>query len=180
MPQKKNPDTLEFLRGKTGNAFGNLLSMLTILKGLPLSYFKDLQDDKELVFNSFDQLKYCLQILREVLNNFTVNKKKMYELAEKGYITSTDLADYIVKDLNYPFRKAYKLSAKIVNLAEKKGKKLNELSFEEIKTVDKKLRIDILRVFDLKNSVKSKKSYGGTSFENIKKMIKKYKKNINV
>ena len=76
MPQKKNPDPLEFLRGKTGNAFGSLFAMLTILKGLPLSYFKDLQDDKELIFRSYDQTKYCLQILREVLKNFSVNKQK--------------------------------------------------------------------------------------------------------
>ena len=179
MPQKKNPDPLEFLRGKTGKAFGNLFSMLTILKGLPLSYFKDLQDDKELVFNSFDQLKYSLQILREILNNYSVNKKRMLELAESGYITSTDLADYIVKELNYPFRKAYQITAKIVNFAEKKNKKLNELTFEEIKTVERKLNKDVLNVFNLKNAIKSKKSYGGTSFENIKKMIKKYKKEIN-
>jgi len=179
MPQKKNPDPLEFLRGKTGSLFGNLVSMLTILKGLPLSYFKDLQDDKELVFNSFDQLKYCLQILREVLKNFIANKKRMLELAESGYITSTDLADYIVKELNYPFRKAYQITAKIVNLAEKNNKKLNQLTIEEIKTIDRKLNEDVLNVFDLKNAVKSKKSYGGTSFENIKKMIKKYKKEIN-
>jgi len=179
MPQKKNPDPLEFLRGKTGNAFGNLFSMLTILKGLPLSYFKDLQDDKELVFNSFDQLKYSLQILREILKNFTTNKKRMLELAESGYITSTDLADYIVKEMNYPFRKAYQITAKIVNLAEKKNKRLDELTFEEIRTIDRKLNKDVLNVFDLKNAVNSKKSYGGTSFENIKKMIKKYKKELN-
>jgi len=179
MPQKKNPDPLEFLRGKTGNAFGNLFSMLTILKGLPLSYFKDLQDDKELVFNSFDQLKYSLQILREILKNFIVNKKRMLELAESGYITSTDLADYIVKEMNYPFRKAYQITAKIVNLAEKKNKRLDELTFEEIRSIDRKLNKDVLNVFDLKNAVNSKKSYGGTSFENIKKMIKKYKKELN-
>ena len=82
MPQKKNPDTLEYLRGKTGSVYGNLFSMLTILKGLPLSYFKDLQDDKELAFNSFDQIKICLQIMREVLNNFIINKKKMILLLE--------------------------------------------------------------------------------------------------
>ena len=97
MPQKKNPDPLEYLRGKTGSSFGNLFSMLTILKGLPLSYFKDLQDDKELVFNSFDQIKNSILILIEILKNFTPNKKRMYELANIGYTTSTDLADYIVK-----------------------------------------------------------------------------------
>ena len=176
MPQKKNPDPLEFLRGKTGNAFGSLFAMLTILKGLPLSYFKDLQDDKELIFRSYDQTKYCLQILREVLKNFSVNKQKMFELSQVGYTTSTDLADYMVRKLNYPFRKAYEVTAKIVNLSEKKGKKLDQLSYEDIKSVDPKLDKDVLNILNVKNSINSKKSYGGTSFENIKKMIKKYKK----
>ncbi len=178
MPQKKNPDPLEFLRGKTGNAFGNLFSMLTILKGLPLSYFKDMQDDKELVFKSFDQTKYSLLILNDILKNFTTNKKRMLELAKSGYITATDLADYIVKELNLPFRKAYRITSKIVNYAESKGKNLEELNINEIKKIEPKLNEDVLKVFDLRNSIKSKKSYGGTSFENIKKMINKYKKEI--
>lgn len=176
MPQKKNPDTLEYLRGKTGNSFGNLFSMLTILKGLPLSYFKDLQDDKELVFNSFDQIKNSILILIEILKNFTPNKKRMYELANIGYTTSTDLADYIVKYYGFPFRKAYQITSKIVNYAESKNIKLNELTLKELKKIEPKLNEDVLKVFDLKNSIKSKKSYGGTSFENVKKMIKKYKK----
>ena len=116
--------------------------------------------------------------MREVLNNFIINKKKMILLAEKGYTTATDLADHIVKEYKYPFRKAYLITSKIVNLAEKKGKKLEELTMQEIKNVEKKLNEDVLKLFNLKNSVKSKKSYGGTSFENIKKMIKKYKKNV--
>jgi argininosuccinate lyase len=176
MPQKKNPDPLEYLRGKTGNSFGNLFSMLTILKGLPLSYFKDLQDDKELVFNSFDQIKNSILILIEILKNFSPNKKRMYELASIGYTTSTDLADYIVKHYSLPFRKAYQITSKIVNYAESKNIKLNELTLKELKKIEPKLNEDVLKVFDLKNSIKSKKSYGGTSFENVKKMIKKYKK----
>ena len=176
MPQKKNPDPLEYLRGKTGILFGNLFAMLTILKGLPLSYFKDLQDDKELVFNSYDQLKTSLMILNDVLKNFIVNKKRMYQLAEKGYLTATDLADYMVRELKYPFRKAYKQTVKIVNYAEKKHKKLSELRIEEINLIEPKLKKDVLKVFDLKYSINSKTSYGGTSFENIKKMIKSYKK----
>ncbi len=176
MPQKKNPDLLEYLRGKTGNSFGNLFSMLTILKGLPLSYYKDLQDDKELVFNSFDQLKNSILILIEILKNFTPDKKRMYELADIGYTTSTDLADYIVKYYNLPFRKAYQITSKIVNYAESKNIKLNELTLKELKKIEPKLKEDTLKVFDLENSIKSKKSYGGTSFENVKKMIKKYKK----
>ena len=178
MPQKKNPDPLEFLRGKTGNTFGNLFAMLTILKGLPLSYFKDLQDDKELVFKSFDQLKYSILILNDILKNFSVNKKKMYELANIGYTTSTDLADYIVKTINLPFRKAYQITSKIVNYAEKKNKRLDQLNIEEIKKIEPKLNEQVLKIFDLKNSIKSKKSYGGTSFENINKMINKYKKEL--
>ncbi len=177
MPQKKNPDTLEYLRGKTGIFYGNLFSMLTILKGLPLSYFKDLQDDKELAFKSFDQIKISLQVMREVLNNFIINKKKMTKLAETGYTTSTDLAEYIVQKYKYPFRKAYIITSKIVNLAEKKGKKLDQLTVNEMRLFDKKLNEDVLKLFNIENSVKSKKSYGGTSFENIKKMINKYKKN---
>jgi len=178
MPQKKNPDPLEFLRGKTGGSIGNLFSMLTILKGLPLSYFKDLQDDKELVFKSFDQLKNSLIILNDILKNFTVNKKRMLELANEGYITATDLADYMVRELNYPFRKAYLQTAKIINLAEKNKKRLNELKIEEINKIEPKLNDDVFKVFDLKYSINSKTSFGGTSFENIKKMIRSYKKDI--
>ena len=176
MPQKKNPDPLEYLRGKTGNSFGNLFSMLTILKGLPLSYFKDLQDDKELVFKSFDQIKNSILILIEILKNFTPDKKRMYELANIGYTTSTDLADYIVKCYGLPFRKAYQITSKIVNYAESKNIKLSELTLKELKKIEPKLNEDALKVFNLENSIKSKKSYGGTSFENVKKMIKKYKK----
>ena len=178
MPQKKNPDQLEFLRGKTGNAFGNLFSMLTILKGLPLSYCKDLQDDKELVFKSFDQLKYSILIFNDILKNFSVDKKRMFELANKGYTTASDLADYIVIELKVPFRKAYQITAKIVNYAEVKKKRFDELSIKEIKKIEPKLNEEVLKIFDLKNSIKSKKSYGGTSFENIKKMINKYKKEL--
>ena len=178
MPQKKNPDSLEFLRGKTGNAFGNLFSMLTILKGLPLSYFKDLQDDKELAFKSFDQIKYSIIILNEILNNFTANKKRMLEFSKIGYITATDLADYIVREFNFPFRKAYQITSKIVNYAESKNKTLDQLNIKELRNIESKLNEDVLKVFNLRNSIKSKKSYGGTSFENIKKMINKYKKEL--
>ena len=176
MPQKKNPDLLEYLRGKTGFANGNLLSMLTILKGLPLSYFKDLQDDKEIVFKSNDLLIDSLKILEEILKNISSNKKQMLELAKSGYITATDLADYLVKNHSMSFRKAYQKTAIIVNLAEKKKKRLDELTIEELRKIEPKLTNDVLKVFDLDNSVRSKKSYGGTSFDNIKKMIMKYKK----
>ena len=176
MPQKKNPDLLEYLRGKSGSIFGNLFSMLTILKGLPLSYFKDMQDDKEIVFKSYDILINCLKILDEILKNISPNKKKMYELTNNGFITATDLADYLVKNHSMSFRKAYQKTAEIVNFAEKKKKKLNELKIEELKKIEPKLTTEVLKIFDLENSVNSKKSFGGTSFENIKRMIMKYKK----
>ena len=178
MPQKKNPDLLEYLRGKSGIAYGNLFSMLTILKGLPLSYFKDLLDDKEIIFKSSDVFINCLKIFDEVLKNISPNKKRMIELANSGYITATDLADYFVRNHSMSFRKAYQKTAAIVNLAEKKKKNLNELTIDEFKKIDPKISNDVLKVFDLKNSVNSKKSYGGTSFDNIKKMIMKYKKQI--
>ncbi len=176
MPQKKNPDLLEFLRGKSGIIYGNLFSMLTVLKSLPLSYYKDLQDDKEIVFKSNDTLQNCLKILDEILKNFTPNKKQMIELANTGYLTATDLADYLVKNHSMPFRKAYKVTANIVNFAEKKKKNLDQLTLAELKKIEPKLSNDVLKVFNLKNSVNSKKSYGGTSFDNIKKMILKYKR----
>ena len=178
MPQKKNPDLLEYLRGKTGQTYGSLFSMLTILKGLPLSYYKDLQEDKEIIFKSNDTLVNCLEIFNEILKNFYPNKKKMLELANTGYITSTDLADYLVTKHSMSFRDAYQKTAAVVNLAEKKRKNLDELTINELKKIEPKLTKDVLKVFDLNNSINSKKSYGGTSFDNIKKMITKYRNKI--
>ena len=176
MPQKKNPDHLEFLRGKSGQVYGNLFSMLTILKGLPLSYFKDLQDDKEIVFRTNDILLNSLKILNEVLINFHPDHKKMLKLAKTGFITATDLADYLVKNHSISFRDAYKKTATIVNYAEKNKKDLDDLTLQELRKVEPKLTSEVLKVFNLNNSVNSKKSYGGTAFDNIKKMIRKYQK----
>ena len=178
MPQKKNPDLLEFLRGKTGQSYGDLFSMLTILKGLPISYFKDLQDDKKLVFSSYDNIINSLKILNEVMTNLSPNKKNMLKLAEKGYILATDLADYLTKNRSISFREAYDLTATIVNYAEKNQKNLNELTLDELKKFDSNLNKEVLKIFNLKNSINSKKSYGGTAFSNIKKMIVKYKKTL--
>jgi argininosuccinate lyase len=150
--------------------------MLTILKGLPLSYFKDLQDDKEIVFKSNETLNNCIKILNEILKNFSPNKQKMLELANTGYITATDLSDYLVKNHEMSFRKAYQVTASVVNYAEKKKKKLHELNISELNKIEPKLTKEVLKIFDLKYSVNSKKSFGGTSFDNIKKMINKYKR----
>ncbi len=178
MPQKKNPDLLEYLRGKSGSVYGDLFAMFTIMKGLPLSYFKDLQDDKKLVFNTHDTIINCLRLLDEIIKHISPNKKRMLKLANTGHITATDFADYLVKNFSISFREAYKKTSSLVNLAEKSGRKLEELDINELKKIQPKLSEDVLKVFNLENSVNSKKSFGGTSFGNVRKMISKYKKKI--
>ena len=178
MPQKKNPDPAELIRGRTGINYGKLNSILTIMKGLPISYFKDLQDDKALVFDGFDTLKDTLIMSNELIKNVSPNKTRMSNMAKKGYTTATDFADYLVKDKKLSFREAYKISSKIVNYAEKNKKHLDELSLIEIKKFHKDVNNNVMKVFDVKNSMNSKNSYGGTSEKNIRNMIKKYKKEL--
>jgi argininosuccinate lyase len=175
MPQKKNPDPAELIRGRVGVSYGKLNSMLTIMKGLPMSYFKDLQDDKELVFDGYDTLKDTLTMSAELINAVKPIKINMLDMATKGYTTATDFADYLVKEKKLSFRESYAISAKLVNFAEKNKKKLSELSLEEVKKTYKDLDKKVLKVFDVKNSMNIKKSYGGTSEMNVKSMIKKYK-----
>ena len=140
MPQKKNPDPAELIRGRTGINYGKLNSILTIMKGLPISYFKDLQDDKALVFDGFDTLKDTLIMSNELIKNVNPNKTRMSNMAKSGYTTATDFADYLVKDKKLSFREAYKISSKIVNYAEKNKKNLDELSLNEIKKFYKNVK----------------------------------------
>lgn len=176
MPQKKNPDPAELIRGKAGDTFGKLQAMLTTMKGLPLSYYKDMQEDKKLVFDSYDTLLQSIAVANELIKNLKPNKQRMLTLANEGYTTSTDFADYLVQNKNLSFREGYKISAKLVSYAEKKRKKLNELDLSEIKKIKKDLDRDVMKIFDVKNSVNSKSSYGGTATKNIKKMILKLKR----
>ena len=176
MPQKKNPDPAELIRGRAGKSFGQLQAMLTTMKGLPLSYYKDMQEDKKLVFDSYDILTESILITNELIKNLKPNKQRMLALSNEGYTTSTDFADYLVQNNNMSFREAYKISAKLVNYAEKKRKKLNELKFNEIKKIKSDLDKSVMKVFDVKNSVNLKSSHGGTAIKNIKKMILKLKK----
>jgi len=178
MPQKKNPDPAELIRGRAGKNFGSLQAMLTTMKGLPLSYYKDMQEDKALVFNSYDTLLESIIITNELVKNLKANKKRMLDLSNEGYTTATDFADYLVQNNNFSFRDAYKISAKVVNYAEKKNKKLDELSFNEIKKIKNDLNKNVMKVFNVKNSVNLKTSYGGTATKNIKKMILKLKKEL--
>ncbi len=176
MPQKKNPDPAELIRGRAGKNFGSLQAMLTIMKGLPLSYYKDMQEDKALVFNSYDTLLESVIIANELIKSLRPNKERMFSLSNEGYTTATDFADYLVQNNNLSFREAYKISAKLVNYAEKNKKKLNQLNFNEVKKMKGDLDKNVMKVFNVRNSVNFKTSYGGTSTKNIKKMISKLKK----
>jgi len=176
MPQKKNPDPAELIRGRVGINYGKLNSILTIMKGLPMSYFKDLQDDKSLVFEGYDTLKDTLTMSFEIIDNLKVSKEKMYKMANEGFTTATDFADYLVKEKKLTFRESYGISSQLVNFAEKNDKTLDKISLEELRKFYKDLDKSVLKIFDVKNSMNSKNSYGGTSSNNIKKMIKKYKK----
>jgi len=178
MPQKKNPDPAELIRGRAGKNFGSLQAMLTTMKGLPLSYYKDMQEDKALVFESFDTLLESIIITNELIKNLKGNKERMFDLSNEGYTTATDFADYLVQNKNLSFREAYKISAKLVNYAEKNKKKLNQLNFDEVKKMNNKLDKNVMKVFNVRNSVNLKTSYGGTSTKNIKKMISKVKKEL--
>ena len=176
MPQKKNPDPAELIRGRVGINYGKLNSILTIMKGLPMSYFKDLQDDKALVFEGYDTLKDTLTMSFELIDNLKVSKERMYKMANEGFTTATDFADYLVKEKYLTFRESYGISSQLVNFAEKKDKTLNKISLEELKKFYKNLDKSVLKIFEVRNSMNSKNSYGGTSSNNVKKMIKKYKK----
>ena len=176
MPQKKNPDPAELIRGRAGNNFGALLAMLTTMKGLPLSYYKDMQEDKALVFQSYDTISESILITNELVKNLIPNIKRMFELSSEGYTTATDFADYLVQKKNLTFRDAYKVSARLVNYAEKNKKKLHELSFDEVKRIKNDLDKKVMKVFNVRYSVDLKTSYGGTSTKNVKKMISRLKK----
>ena len=175
MPQKKNPDGAELIRGKTGSIYGNLNSLLITMKGLPLSYFKDMQEDKKPVFETYEVLKLNLKIAKELIENISPNIRNMKKFTNDGFTTATDFADYLVKK-GLSFRDAHKKSAKLVNIAEKKNMALDQLNFKVIKKIDPLIQKDVLKILKIENSINSKKSYGGTSLQNVVKMLKKLKK----
>ena len=175
MPQKKNPDGAELIRGKVGAVYGNLNSLLTTMKGLPLSYFKDMQEDKKPVFETNDILILNIKIAKELIENISPNVSNMKKFTNDGFTTATDFADYLVKK-GLSFRDAHKKSAKLVNIAEKKNMALDKLNFKDIKKIDPLIQKDVLKILKIENSISSKKSYGGTSLQNVIKMLKKLKK----
>ncbi|MFN5351347.1 MAG: argininosuccinate lyase [Alphaproteobacteria bacterium] len=161
MPQKRNPDGAELVRGKTGRVIGSLNSLLITLKALPLSYSKDMQEDKEPVFDATQNFILSTRVLIGMVEDMRVNKDAMYSFALKGYTTATDLADYLVQKLNFAFRDAHHAASKIVAVAEEKGCYLHELTLEEMQKIEKKIEKTVFNYLKPENSVKSKKSFGG-------------------
>ena len=175
MPQKKNPDVAELVRGKTGRVYGNLMALLTVMKGLPLAYDKDMQEDKEAIFDSVDTVKACLPIFGEMLLTATIKADVMKKAAEKGFINATDVADYLAKK-GMPFRDAYKCSGKLVAICIQKGETLNSLSLDEYKKISPMFEKDVYDVIDLMNCVEKRASQGGPSPSSVKKQIEQIKK----
>ena len=178
MPQKKNPDAVELVRSKASRVFGNLLSLLTTLKGLPMTYSKDLQEDKEPVFDSFDTMEIVIIIMTELLKELIINKAKMLKSSNNGYSTATDIADWLVQNTELTFRDAHHKTGKIVLLAEQKGCNLDELDITDFKKIEPEINNQIFDYIGIKNSVKNKSSYGGTGFKKIKEAIQRAKKKI--
>ncbi len=172
MPQKKNPDGAELVRGKTSIIISNLSTMLNVIKGLPLSYSKDLQDDKQITFNSYDNVSLCIKVMNEILSKSTFNKTRMKELIDNSNATATDLANWLAQNLKYSFRDAYVVTGKIVSYCSKQDRNIDSLSLGELKKFDKNITADAKKVLSATNSVKSKSSFGGTAPEITKKMIK--------
>ena len=165
MPQKKNPDIPELLRGKTGRVNGNLVALLTVMKGLPLAYNKDMQEDKEGVFDSVETALLSLQVLNEMIADMTVNKAAMEAACMVGHLTATDLADYLVKEAGIPFRDAYHITGNVVNLAEEKGKDISELTLEELQSIDDRIGEEVVAMLDNRASMNARCSEGGTATE---------------
>ena len=171
MPQKKNSDMAELVRGKTGRVYGNLMSILTILKGLPLAYNKDMQEDKEGTFDSYDTVIMCLEVFAPMIKSMKVLKDNMLCAAKKGFINATDLADYMVKK-GLPFRTAYKIVGQIVGDCIRAGKDLETLTLEEYKKYNEVFEQDLFSEISLITCVKKRISVGGTSPESVDKQIK--------
>jgi len=173
MPQKKNPDVPELLRGKTGRTYGNLISLLTVMKGLPLAYNKDMQEDKEGTFDSVETAEISLTILTEVIKTMHVNKERMEEACMIGHLSATDLADYLVEKCGIPFREAHFITGRAVALAEQKGCDLSELSAEELQGIDNRIGDDVTEYLSIRHSMNARSSEGGTSTQRTVEQIEK-------
>ena len=171
MPQKKNPDVPELLRGKTGRTYGNLIALLTVMKGLPLAYNKDMQEDKEGTFDSVETAEISLTILNEVIATMTVNKERMEQACKVGHLSATDLADYLVEKCGIPFREAHFITGRAVALAEQKGVDLSELGAHDLQNIDGRIGEDVTGYLSIRHSMNARNSEGGTSTARTKEQI---------
>ncbi|NLL56721.1 MAG: argininosuccinate lyase [Clostridiales bacterium] len=171
MPQKKNADIAELVRGKTGRVYGNLMAILTVMKGLPLAYNKDMQEDKECVFDSVKTVSACLTVFAPMLCSIKVNKEAMAKAAERGFINATDVADYLTKK-GMPFRDAYKITGQIVAYCIEKNYTLNNLPIESYKSFSQLFASDLYEAIDMKTCVEKRNSFGATSKSSVLEQIK--------
>ena len=170
MPQKRNPDAAELIRAKAGRVIGALVALMVVMKGLPLAYSKDMQEDKEPAFDALDTLSLSLEVMRGMVQDMEPNREAMRAAAAQGFSTATDLADWLVRALNMPFRQAHHVTGRLVALAEEKGVDLPDLSLEEMRSVEPRITEDVYSVLGVENSVASRRSFGGTAPENVKRM----------
>ena len=170
MPQKKNPDVAELVRGKTGRVYGDLISLLTVMKGLPLAYNKDMQEDKEPVFDAVDTVELCLPVFAAMLDTMTVRTDNMRKAAGHGFINATDCADYLTKK-GMPFRDAYTVTGKLVAACTAQGKTLEELTLEELKAVSELFEADVYDALNLENCMALRGSYGGPAVSETARQI---------
>lgn len=177
MPQKRNPDMAELIRGKTGRVYGSLTAILTVMKGLPFSYNRDMQEDKEPMFDTVDTVKASLEVLLEMMGNIRFKHENMKKALDDGFITATDVADYLARK-GVPFRQSHEITGKIVGYAEEKGRELTNLHISEYQMFSKEFSDDLFEYITLDGSIESRKSYGGTAKENVLSMIKQAKADV--
>jgi argininosuccinate lyase len=175
MPQKKNPDAAELLRAKLGRILGATVALFTIMKGLPLTYSKDMQEDKEQVFDAADTLMLGLAAMTGMVGDMTANREVLKTAAASGFSTATDLADWLVRELGLPFREAHHVTGTLVALAENTGVDLPDLSLSQMQTVHPGIRADVFAVLGVENSVRSRMSYGGTAPERVREQVARWK-----
>jgi argininosuccinate lyase len=178
MPQKRNPDAAELVRGKAGRVFGAMLALLTMMKGLPLTYSKDMQEDKEGTFDALSTLSLCLAATAGMVRDMVPDLKRMKAAAGMGYATATDLADWLVRVLNLPFREAHHVTGRLVGLASARNIGLEKLSLAEMQAVEPRITDDVFGVLGVERSVKSRVSYGGTAPANVRKQAKAWLKKL--
>ena len=169
MPQKRNPDAAELVRGKSGRIIGALTALLIVMKGLPLAYSKDMQEDKEGAFDSLDNLSLCIAAIAGMARDMRVNRERMKSAAGAGYATATDLADWLVRRLNMPFREAHHVTGRVVALAEGRGVGLEALTLADLHSVEPRITDEVFGVLGVENSVASRTSYGGAAPANVRK-----------